>query len=89
VSFSSHASDEFWELYHSLPLDIRRQADKQFTLFRHNPSHPSLRLKQVGQLWTARISRSYRAVAFREGASFYWFWIGSHDDYEILLKRVE
>ena len=89
MTFSSHASEEFWELYRSLPADARRQADKQFALFQQNPWHPSLRLKPVGQVWTVRISRAYRAIAFRDGDGFYWFWIGDHDDYEVLLKRVE
>ena len=61
-------------------------ADKQFALFRKNPSHPSLNLKPVGDFWSVRVTQSYRALAFREGPSFYWFWIGGHDEYERLIK---
>lgn len=49
MTFVSHASDEFWELYRSLPPDVQNQAEKQFELFRQNPLHPSLRLKPVGR----------------------------------------
>jgi hypothetical protein len=62
VTFVSHASNEFWELYRSLPPDIQRQADKQFELFCQNPLHPSLRLKPVGQVWSARVNQAYRAL---------------------------
>ena len=83
--FQSYASDEFWDLYEELPLEIRRAADKQFALFERNPSHRSLHLKQVGGLWSARVTEAYRVPALRQENSFYWFWIGSHDEYERLI----
>ena len=89
MSFLSRTSEEFRELYYALPTEVREQADKQFALFRNNPSHPSLRLKQIGELWIARVSRSYRALAYREGNVFHGFWIGAHDDYEKLLQRLK
>ena len=89
MSFLSRTSDEFWEFYYALPTEVREQARKQFALFRENPYHPSLRLKQIRELWIARVSRSYRAIAYQEGNVFYWFWIGTHDDYEKLLQRLK
>jgi hypothetical protein len=77
VTFVSHASDEFWELPLPSP-DIQKQADKQFERFR---------LKPVGQVWSARVSQAYRVLGYREGKLFYWFWIGSHKEYERLLGR--
>ncbi len=85
----SYTSEEFWELYYALPVAIQKQADKQFALFRENPFHPSLRLKQIGEVWSARVSRSCRALAYREGNSIYWSWIGSHNDYAEALKRLK
>jgi hypothetical protein len=35
--------------------------------------------------WSARITDAYRTLALRQGNTFYWFWIGNHDDYERLL----
>jgi len=87
VKFVSYASSEFWRLYRALPPDIQARADKQFDLFQQNPFHPSLHLKPVGQLWSARINRNVRALAYRERNIFYWFWIGPHADYERLLER--
>jgi len=86
VIFVSHASDEFWELYRSLPPDVQKQADKQFDLFRQNPLHP-LHLKPIGHVWSARVNQAYRVLGYREGAVFYWFWIGSHQEYERVLGR--
>ena len=76
----SYASRDFWELYHKLPNAIRESADKQFALFQQDPSHPSLHLKPVGDFWSARITDAYRTLALRQGNTFYWFWIGNHDE---------
>jgi hypothetical protein len=86
VIFRSKALAEFWILYDALPNDIQRRADKQFTLFAANPKHPSIQLKPVGEFWSVRITEAYRALAIREGPVFTWFWIGSHDQYERLIK---
>lgn len=84
--FQSKALPEFWNHYHDLPDDIQHRADKQFALLTQNPSHPSLQLKPVGELWSARVTEAYRALAVREGNVFTWFWIGTHDEYERILK---
>jgi len=88
LNFTSHASPEFWTLFDNLPKQVQEQAKKQFELFAQNPFHPSLRLKPVGPFWSVRISRSYRAVAVRRGDHFFWFWIGSHSDYDSLISAT-
>jgi hypothetical protein len=87
VKIESKALPSFWDCYAGLPEDIQRRADKQFALLRENPLHPSLKLKPVGEFWSARVTENYRALAFREDAVFTWFWIGPHDEYAKLLKR--
>ena len=57
----------------------------QFALFSKNPSHPSLRFKQVGPFWSVRVSHSYRALAVKNGDELTWFWIGTHADYDKFL----
>ena len=89
MKLRSHASEEFWKFHGELPAEIQLQADKQFELFQKNPFHPSLHLKQAGSVWSVRINRSCRALAYREGADFYWFWIGSHDEYAQMLRRLK
>jgi hypothetical protein len=59
MAFRSFASERFWELYSELPVEVRRLADKQYERFRRDPFHASLHLKQVGEVWIARIGRSH------------------------------
>jgi hypothetical protein len=89
VSFRSFALPEFWDSYRSLPAKVRQQADAKFALFEENPFHPSLALKQKGEVWTVDVGRSYRAIAYREENDFHWFWIGTHEAYSYLLGRVK
>jgi hypothetical protein len=84
--FQSFASAAYWKHYDRLPIDIQRTADKQFAIFQDNPFHPSLQLKPVGIFWSVRVTQSYRALALRREDRFYWFWIGSHDDYSRLIS---
>ena len=80
-----HASSDFWAAYHQLPSEIQKAADSAFSLLKSNPRHPSLHFKKVGQLWSARITINYRALAIEAGADLVWFWIGSHADYDKLV----
>lgn len=68
---------------------MRALADPKYLLFEREPFHPSLGLKQKGEVWTVDIGRSYRAIAYRNGNDFHWFWIGSHEEYNKLLRRVK
>ena len=77
----------FWECYGDLPANIQELADEKFQLLKENHRHPSLRFKKVGTLWSARVGLVYRALAVEDGDDFIWVWIGSHDDYERILKR--
>jgi hypothetical protein len=79
-------SPAFWRAYNGLSLAIRRQADKQFERLEDDPSHPSLQLKQAGRYWSARVNDSYRVIAVRSDQTLVWFWIGSHAEYDWLLK---
>jgi hypothetical protein len=87
VIFQSRTLARFWQRYDELPLELQQRADKQFAMFQKNPLHRSLRLKAVGPFWSVRVSFSHRALAIRKGDTFYWFWIGSHEEYEQMLKH--
>lgn len=81
---TSRALPSFWECYNRLPEHIRRLADKNFKLFRENPRHPSLDFKKKGSVFTAEIGRHYRVIARERHGDYYWFWIGSHEEYNKL-----
>ncbi len=85
------ASAGFWKSYDALPEEIRGRADKQFELLKANPQHPSLRLKKIGdreghEVWSARITLKYRALAIKLPEEFLWFWIGEHGVYDELIS---
>ena len=65
--------------------DVQALADKNFELLRNDPRHPSLRLKQIGELWSARVGRNYRALARPRPEGLVWFWIGPHDEYDQII----
>ncbi|MDU0365200.1 hypothetical protein RWK44_33060 [Rhizobium sp. 25PS6] len=81
-----HATPAFWEAYDRLPEQIRKLADGNFDLLKQDPRHPSLHFKRVGRFWSARVGASWRALAVSDGDDIIWFWIGSHADYDKLLK---
>ncbi len=80
------ASAEFWHAYRNLPEAIRKLADKNFELLKNDPRHPSLRLKHVGEYYSARIGLAYRALGIAVDDGILWFWIGNHADYEQLIR---
>ena len=87
MAFEHKTLPGFWERYNALSKDVGLRADKQFALLSENPRHPSIQLKPVGDLWSARVTDSVRALAIRERNTFTWFWIGSHKEYEALLTE--
>ena len=70
-----------------MPLALQKTAVKQYRLWLNDPSHPSLQFKKVQNFWSCRITDSYRALAVIDGDTAVWFWIGSHPEYELLIRR--
>jgi hypothetical protein len=38
-------------------------------------------------VWSVRIGGGYRVLALLEGDTFFWYWIGDHDEYERRLTE--
>jgi len=54
-------------------------------LFLRDPSHPSLNFKKIDEqnnLYSARVSLGYRALAKRDAGDVVWYWIGPHGTYD-------
>ena len=68
---------------------MQADASRSFSLLKSRPSHPSLRFKKIGKLWSARVGRAYRAFAVEDGADLIWVWIGRHDEDERLIDKWE
>ena len=64
-------------------------AEKNYALLKTTPSHPSLHFKKVkgrDGLWSVRVGRSYRALAVEVPDGLQWFWIGTHADYDNMIR---
>ena len=81
-----HASPAFWTAYNALPEDIRKLADQAFARLKTDPSHPALHFKKVGRFRSARVGLHYRALAVEAADGFIWFWVGTHAEYDRLIK---
>jgi len=86
----SRRTARFNKAFASLPPQIQEAARTAYRQFQEDPSHPSLHLKQVHPsqpIYSARISLQYRTLAVREGDTYVWFWIGSHAEYDQMIRR--
>jgi hypothetical protein len=89
---NSHTTRRFRELLAALPAHVRQQAREAYAIFRQNPAHPGLHFKQVRSgpppVYSARVGIGYRALGAVDGNTVVWFWIGSHADYDRLLRQL-
>lgn len=86
---NSHTEPRFWRYYHRLPVDVQRQADVAYAVWKVDPYHPSLQFKCVdsqASIYSARVGRGYRALGWRHRDTVIWFWIGDHDEYDRILR---
>ena len=80
------ADTAFWAAYEKLPRRVRQIADRNYSLLKQDPRHPSLRLKKIGRFWSVRVGLGHRALAVEAKEGLVWFWIGSHSDYDRLVR---
>jgi hypothetical protein len=84
----SRTTAQFRNLFANLPEQVQQQAREAYQQFKQDPWHPSLRFKQVHPrepIYSARVSKNYRAVGVRNESGIVWYWIGTHGDYDNLL----
>lgn len=81
-----YADPGFWRCYASLPREVQQVANRAFERLKSDPRHPSLHMKRVGRFWSVRVGRDHRALAVEAEDGLAWFWIGSHADYDQLLR---
>ena len=87
----SLTTSAFWDRFNALSLDDQRQAREAHGIWLENPRQPGLRFKKVHSarpIYSARVGLDIRAVGIMAGDDIIWFWIGPHDEYEELLKRL-
>ena len=87
----SRTTEQFRKLLAQLPREIKGQAKEAYLQFEKDPYHPGLRFKRVHSkrpVYAVRISRDYRALGIQRNNEIIWFWIGSHSDYDKILKEM-
>ena len=88
---NSKLAAKFHKDFQDLPEDIQALARQAYRLWRQNPWHSGLQFKQVHPsrpYYSVRIGAHWRAVGEKAGNEITWFWIGSHAEYDALLKQL-
>ena len=88
---NSHTSERFRKLLAALPKDIQKQAKKAYFQFKKDPYHPSLNFKRIHTsrlIFSVRVSMDYRAVCIEQKNELIWFWIGTHSEYDKIVKQL-
>jgi len=86
---NSRLTEDFLACFAKLPDAVKAQARKAFRRWRDDPSHPSLHFKRVHShepIYSVRIGLGWRALGLLEANTIYWFWIGSHAEYDTLIR---
>jgi len=87
----SRTTSRFRETYRRLPEHVQRRAREAYRRFKENPQHRSLRFKHVHAIrpiYAARVGLGHRALGIVEGDVIVWFWIGTHAEYDHLLRTL-
>lgn len=82
----NHTSARFWKCFNSLPPEIQHLARDAYELLKQNPRHPSLQFKVVGDYRSVRVDLNYRSLGVPVPDGIMWFWIGTHAEYDLLVK---
>ncbi|MCY3790467.1 MAG: hypothetical protein OXH63_16965 [Gemmatimonadetes bacterium] len=86
----SRTTRRFRNQLQTLPDSVQQQAKKAYQRFKANPWHNALCFKQVHPtrpIYSVRVTKGYRAVGKRDDKGVLWFWIGSHVDYDELIRH--
>jgi len=87
----SVTTEKFRLLYAAASRQRREQIRKAYKIWLENPDYPSLRFKKVSSkmpIYSARVDLDWRALGILKDDTIIWFWVGSHDEYDALLKKM-
>lgn len=84
------ATAGFWQRFSTVPEAVQRLARRNHRLLEADSRHPSLHFKKLAghspPLWSVRIGRDYRALGVEREGALFWFWIGSHAEYDQIIR---
>lgn len=91
MPFKSETTESFRRQFAAAAPAIQSKIRAAYQLWSENPDHPSLRFKKVHDnlpIYSARVDLHWRAVGVMKGDTVIWLFVGSHVDYERLLKSL-
>lgn len=77
---------DFWRCFDGLPARVQTLARKKYDLLKQDPRHPSLHFKKIDTYWSVRVGLHYRALGISIPEGVLWFWIGTHDKYDEMIR---
>jgi hypothetical protein len=86
---NSQLTSDFLDCFAKLPEVVKEQARRCYQMWRDNPAHPSLHFKRIHgheDLYSVRVGLGWRAMGLLEDNTISWFWIGSHAEYDTLIR---
>lgn len=86
----SRTTAGFRKAFSELPRNVQRQARRAFAAWKRDQQHPALHFKPVFAslpLYSVRIGLHWRALAWQRDYGWLWYWIGSHADYDNILRH--
>ncbi len=85
--------DSYWSAFDDLPADIQKLAAANYKLWKRNPSHASLRFRQIHPtkpVFSFRVGLRHRTVGVQTpDEELVWFWIGSFRQYKELFSQLD
>lgn len=88
----SRTTESFAACFAKLPLEVQEQARRAYALWLQNPLVPGLQFKRIYAsnevVYSVRIGLKWRALGLLDNDVITWFWIGSHAEYDELLKHL-
>ena len=87
----SVTTERFRRLYGAANAPRRSQIKRSYKLWLENPAHPSVRFKKIHNtepIFSARVDLDWTALGVLEDDTVVLFWVGCHDEYHALLKRM-
>jgi hypothetical protein len=87
----SRITRRFLQRFGLLPTHVQQQARDAHKLFISDQKHPSLHFKRIcanPPIYSARVGSGYRVVGGLDGDTIVWYWIGTHAEYDQLLRQL-
>ena len=88
---TSETTEAFRNRLRELPDEVRALARRTYARWQSAPHHPSLQFKRVHArepIYSVRIGLHWRAVCILDADAAIWFWIGSHAEYDALIRKM-